>query len=127
MAVNIEIKLNGNKPEINEIAALKDLHYDISDNNYTLEEGQMGQYTILFDPKYIGRGIEVSIENDVMLLRMSLPTTEREIHLFYDLATAICNYIHVNEFVRDDEIVSLKHSRDFIESETTIRCVLCKS
>ena len=117
MAVNIEIKLNGNKPEINEIAALKDLHYDISDNNYTLEEGQMGQYTILFDPKYIGRGIEVSIENNVMLLRMSLPTTEREIHLFYDLATAICNYIHVNEFVRDEEIVFLKHSRDFIESD----------
>ncbi|MDD7281649.1 MAG: DUF4299 family protein [Erysipelotrichaceae bacterium] len=125
MAVNVEIKLNGKKIEINEIAALKDLCYGVSDNNYTLEEGQIGSYTILFDPNCISRGIEASIESNVLLLRMSLPTTESEIHLFYDLIFSICKHIHVNEFVRDDEIISLKHSHDFIESDkqTSIRAL----
>lgn len=46
MAVNIEIKQNPNSPvtlTIPEIAALKQLAYGVSDNNCTLEQGEIGQ------------------------------------------------------------------------------------
>lgn len=39
-----------------EIVALKQLAYGVSDNNCTLEQGEIGQCTILYDPACIGRG-----------------------------------------------------------------------
>ena len=32
---------------------------DVSNNNYLLEEDEVGQYTILYDKKKIGRGFEI--------------------------------------------------------------------
>ena len=85
MAVNVEIKQKKNEIielTIPEIAALKDLRYGVSNNNYLLEEDEVGQYTILYDKKKIGRGFEISFEeNGCIYLRLPLPTTGYEIEL----------------------------------------------
>lgn len=52
MAVNVEIRYKENsqiKLNVPQIAELNKLSYGISDNNYTLERNEIGQYTILYD------------------------------------------------------------------------------
>lgn len=121
MAVNVEIKRNENSTvelSIPEIAGLKNLCYGISDNNYILEKDQVGNFTILYDPKRIGRGIEISMEeNGLIYLRLPLPTAGYEIELFYDLVKSICEKLKVNTFIRDEGIVPLNHVFDYIEPD----------
>lgn len=121
MAVNVEIRQNENaviELSIPEIAALKDLSYGISDNNYSLDKNKVGQYTILYDEKRIGRGFEVSFgENGSIYLRLPLPTTGYEITLFYDLVKSICEKVNVDSFVRDEGIVPLEYAFDYVEPD----------
>ena len=121
MAVNVEIKQKKNEIielTIPEIAALKDLRYGVSNNNYLLEEDEVGQYTILYDKKKIGRGFEISFEeNGCIYLRLPLPTTGYEIELFYDLVKCICEKVNVDSFIRDEGIVPLAHAFDYVEAD----------
>ena len=93
------------------------LSYGISDNNYTLDKGKIGQYTILYNPKCIGRGIEVSFEEKNVIIRLSLPTIPSEIKLFYSLTEKICQKLNVKEFYRDEEFVKLENCYAFIEND----------
>lgn len=121
MAVNVEIRQNENMRidlTIQEIASFKGLKYGISDSYYTLELDKIGQYTILYDINCIGRGIEISFEeNGIIYLRLSLPTTTNEINLFYDLTRMICEKIEVDYFIRDDELVPLNRVFDYVEPD----------
>lgn len=120
MSVNIEIKQKGLFKKyitVEEIAQLMNLQYGVSDNNYTLDIGKIGQYTILYDQKCIGRGIEVSFEEKNVILKLSLPTIPSEIKLFYNLVEKICKKLNVKEFYRDEEIVKLENCYAFIEND----------
>lgn len=120
MSVNIEIKQKGlfkKKITVPEIAELEKLSYGIADGNYRLLPGEVGQYTILYNPTCIGRGIEVSIENDNVYLRLNLPTISSEIQLFYQLAVDICEKLKLKEFYRDEEKVNIKNAEVFCESD----------
>lgn len=116
MSVNVEIKRN-NSITVQDIASLKDLNYGVSDNHYNLEIGETGKYTILYDSKCIGRGFELSFEESLIVLKLSLPTTCYEIELFYELVKSICEKMNVDIFVRDDEIVSLENIDNCVEAD----------
>lgn len=120
MAVNVEIKQNGlfkKKITIPEIAELENLSYGITDGSYRLVPDEIGQYTILYNPDCIGRGIEVSIENDNVNLRLNLPTIPSEIHLFYQLTERICQKLELKEFYRDEERIHIKDVKAFFETD----------
>lgn len=120
MAVNVLIKPKGlwkKSITIEELIALKNLGYGISDENCVLEINKVGEYTVLYDPKLIGRGIEVTKEKENILLRLSLPTTLSEIELFYDLIKMICQKLGVKEFLRDEEEMPLKYIDGCIEAD----------
>lgn len=120
MSVNIEIKQKGlfkKDITVEEIAKLMNLSYGVSDDNYTLNRGKIGKYTILYDPKCIGRGIEVSFEEKNVIIRLALPTIPSEIKLFYSLAEKICQKLNVKEFIRDEELVKLENCYEFIEND----------
>lgn len=120
MAVNVLIKPKGllkKSITIEELIALKNLGYGISDENCVLEINKVGKYLVLYDPKLIGRGIEVTKENDNLLLRLALPTTLSEIKLFYDLIKTICQKLGLKEFLRDEEVMPLNYIDGCIEAD----------
>ena len=119
MSVNVEIKLEKMIP-IQEIAGQFGLQYGVSDQNYCLEIGEVGDHMILYDPQKIGRGIEVSYEWTTLLLKMPLPTTKHEIKLFYDMIVKICIQNHVKEFIRDDEKMLLINAYNYLNMDIQI-------
>ena len=78
------------------------------DENCQLIPNQIGDHTILFDRKYLQRGIEIYIQNHDICLNLSLPTSMDEIQLFYYLVKVYCEFMDTNEFVKDDWLMDLK-------------------
>lgn len=105
MAVNIAIKQRGIFKKVltvPEIASMCGLRYGVSDENFCLKEGELDEYSLLYDADKLARGIEIFFDNSDINLKMSLPTTASEIRLFYDLAEAICKKLKVKEYLRDE-------------------------
>lgn len=78
------------------------------DENCQLIPNQIGDHTILFDHKYLQRGIEIYIQNHDICLNLSLPTSMDEIQLFYYLVKVYCEYMDTDEFVKDDWLMNIK-------------------
>ena len=98
MSVHITIKpIDEKQPlmSIEEIARLMNLSYGYSDNNYCLIFNKTAKYTILYDEKKVGRGIEVNYEDNSICLSIPLPTTSHDIDIFYKLVKKICDKMGV--------------------------------
>lgn len=88
-SVMIEIPRNSEEAaelSAQEIAGWKELSYGVEDNNGALEQDEVGQKTVLYDPECIGRGIEIAISEEQISLHLSLPAGRSEIELLYELA-----------------------------------------
>ena len=89
MSVNIRIMQKGffrrKKFIIDDLVKLSHLSFGVMDENCQLIPNQIGDHTILFDHKYLQRGIEIYIQNHDICLNLSLPTSMDEIQLFYYL------------------------------------------
>lgn len=117
MSVDINIKLGGNTISVAQIAGIMDLAYGISDDNYVLRQGEIGTWTVLYDPRYIGRGVEVRIDEDEVCMRISLPATQRELYMFYDLAAAICRDFGIAGFEKDGVYLPVDDAYAFLEAD----------
>ena len=117
MTVRVQIKHNKKDITIYDIADLKGLCYGVSDNNYCLDYGEVGQYTILYNENYIGRGIEVYLEEDIIDLNLPLPTSSYEIEIFYSLIVSLCKELNVSFFTRDDALESVDYAYSYIEAD----------
>jgi len=119
MAVEIMIKRPENSDTeltVQDIAALEKLSYGVLDNNYCIEFGKTGQYTVLYKSGCIGRGFEVWIENGNVCMRLPLPNTESDIHLAYSTAEKIAVTFGTDSFVVDDQIVPFQHKQQYIQA-----------
>lgn len=104
MGVDVTIHAKG---LFGKAPALKDLlhagmGYGVMDEYYRLQEGQTGEYTVVYDMFHIGRGYEVKIDKKSVCLRLPLPAGKREIENFYRLTERICEMMKVRQFLRDD-------------------------
>ena len=112
MSVNIRIMQKGffrrKKFIIDDLVKLSHLSFGVMDENCQLIPNQIGDHTILFDHKYLQRGIEIYIQNHDICLNLSLPTSMDEIQLFYYLVKVYCEYMDTDEFVKDDWLMDLK-------------------
>ena len=112
MSVNIRIMQKGffrrKKFIIDDLVKLSHLSFGVMDENCQLIPNQIGDHTILFDHKYLQRGIEIYIQNHDICLNLSLPTSMDEIHLFYYLVKVYCEYMDTDEFVKDDWLMNIK-------------------
>lgn len=118
MAIEVIIRKNtilNFNIDVKEIAQLKNLDYGCLKSNYVLERGKTANYTILYDAKKIGRGIEVSFEDGDIYFRLPLPSTNDEIKLFYSLVEATMLKLGVNSFERDGYIVEIDKIYDMVE------------
>ena len=120
MAVNIAIKQRGIFKKVltvPEIASMCGLRYGVSDENFCLKEGELDEYSLLYDADKLARGIEIFFDNSDINLKMSLPTTASEIRLFYDLAEAICKKLKVKEYLRDEIPANPADKERFISAD----------
>jgi len=109
MAVNVVITPGG---LFKRQFALQDLlmqgmSYGILDEAFRMVENQMSDITVLFNPKHICRGMEISFEGKQIVLRLPLPNDEIDIRYFYEFIKHVCEICHTRKFVRDEEIVSV--------------------
>lgn len=91
-----------------DLVKLSHLSFGVMDENYQLIPNQIGKHTLLFNRKYLQRGIELYIQNHDICLKLSLPTSMDEIILFYDLAKKYCDFMQTNQFVKDDVLMNVK-------------------
>lgn len=84
-----------------------DMRYGIMDEAFRLEEGTIGENTVIFKDKNICRGYEMSINKGEVNLRMPLPTSTSDINFFYEYIKKICTKMNAKTFTRDNEVLSL--------------------
>lgn len=123
MSVHITIKpIDEKQPlmSIEEIAKLMNLSYGYSDNNYCLIFNKTAKYTILYDEKMVGRGIEVNYEDNSICLSIPLPTTSHDIDIFYKLVKKICDKMGVYFIQIDEEFVAVTDIGTKAESDKEI-------
>ena len=120
MAVDVKIKqksLFKKKITIEEIIKLTNLSYGVCDEAYRLIPKEIGPRTILYDKNKLARGIELALENNDIILRLSLPTTPKEIRCFYKIIETICKNLNTNTYIRNEETAQIEDNGTFIKSD----------
>ena len=120
MAVDVKIKQKSSfkkKVTIKEIIEITNLSYGVCDEAYRLIPKEIGKRTILYDKNKLARGIELSLENNDIILRLSLPTTPNEIRCFYKIIETICKIFNTNTYIRNEETVQIEDNETFIKSD----------
>ena len=109
MSVEVRIEPKGLfKKKVSFQDILSDgMAYGIMDEDFRLIPNETGEHTVIYDPQRIARGIEVSFENTSVILRMNLPTSQEEIHQFYELVKRVCGLCRTKVFYRDGEKTEL--------------------
>ncbi len=119
MSVNVIIKKKGlfKKDLKIEDVILDEMRYGIMDEDYRLEEGKVGKYTVVFHSKHIGRGYEISFEKGEVNLNMPLPTSYEDIHFFYEYIKILCDKWNTKEFIREEEVATFDEIASFIKMD----------
>lgn len=118
MSVNVRIKqksLFKKKINIDDIIRISNLSYGVCDENYRLIENEKADHTLLYDKNRLARGIDISFDKNDILLLLSLPTTKKEIRMFYNIIEKICSELKLKNYIREEELVSIDDSEKFIK------------
>ena len=118
MSVEMKVESGGIfKKKITFEQLSEGLSFGVTNENYCLDMGQKSENTVLYDAGWIGRGIEVSLnhEGSSVTLRLSLPSDENEICLFYHLAGKACSLLGAKHYLRDGEKVLSADSQRLME------------
>ena len=119
MSVDVTIK---NKKLLKKELKVKDfifdgMRYGIMDDAYRLDEGKIGECTIVFNSKHLCRGYELSCSKNCVNLRLLIPTSDEDIRFFYDYVRKICEKLNAKDFLKDGVKVSLEDISTHIESD----------
>ncbi len=112
MAVEVKIKGNGilkKRLSLEEVVKVVSLQYGTLDDSFRLIPQKIGQNVIVYEKENIGRGIEISVQGSSVILKMLLPTSDREIGLYYSLIEEICKVLGTNTFKKNNLSVSVKN------------------
>lgn len=122
MAVDVLIKSGGLfKKNINiKDIIFDDMRYGIMDDNYRLVENEIGKYTVVFYKEHLCRGYEVSVIDNTINLRMTLPTSDIDIDFFYDYIKRIMKRLKVKKFVRNDIVETIENIDLFKEEDKAL-------
>lgn len=118
MSVSVRIKqksLFKKKLNIEEIIKLTNLSYGVSDENYRIIQNEIGKNTLIYDKNKLARGIDISLNDTDVVLLLSLPTSPSEIRKFYEVIEIICKKFNTQNYIREEELVSIKDNEKFIK------------
>lgn len=108
MAVEVKIKGKGlfKKTLTFQDILENNMRYGVMDEAYRLDEGKVGDWTVIFNGNHVCRGYEISLKKGEINLRMPLPTSEEDIIYFYEYIKNLCAKMNTKEFFRDEEKVN---------------------
>jgi hypothetical protein len=78
--------------------------YGVCGEGYNIEEGEVGNPTIIFDSEKIGRGIEVDVTEDEILLDIGMPASESDVNLIFELLEKALRVCEQDEFEFDEDV-----------------------
>lgn len=99
---------------VEEIAG-SDLAYGVMDDNYRLDAGKTGTYTVLYAPAAIGRGFEVCPREDEVEMILTFPNSRSDIELFYLTVQRICGLYGTKQFQCDGNAMHLSDVEHLIQ------------
>lgn len=105
VAVEVTIKSRGLiKKQLKFEEVIDDnMRYGIMDDAWRLDEGKIGENTVVFHKNSICRGYEISIKKGEINLRMPLPTSYDDITYFYEYIKKLCTKMKTKIFIREGE------------------------
>lgn len=111
MPVTVEIRQKSifRKPlTLEDVIRLSGLSYGTADENFRLIERETGNCTLLYDPEKLARGMELSVNENVIFLKLSLPTSKAEIRRFYELVKLLCTTLKTKQFILEGQTQTLR-------------------
>ena len=111
MSVTVEIRQKSifRKPlTLEDVIRLSGLSYGTADENFRLIERETGNCTLLYDPEKLARGMELSVNENVISLKLSLPTSKAEIRRFYEVVKLLCTTLKTKQFILEGQTQTLR-------------------
>ena len=106
MALIITVKADTKGLELKSILP-SGLEHGMYDDAYRLQESDSTKTAIVFDPKHIGRGINVDIKDDSVETGLSLPAGKNEISLAFRIAARACKKLGAKVMDADGRQIAL--------------------
>lgn len=110
MSVTVEIRQKSifRKPlTLEDVIRLSGLSYGTADENFRLIERETGNCTLLYDPETLARGMELSVNENAISLKLSLPTSKAEIRRFYEVVKLLCTTLKTKQFILEGQTQTL--------------------
>lgn len=110
MSVTVEIRQKSifRKPlTLEDVIRLSGLSYGTADENFRLIERETGNCTLLYDPETLARGMELSVNENAISLKLSLPTSKAEIRRFYEVVKLLCSTLKTKQFILEGQTQTL--------------------
>ena len=111
MSVTVEIRQKTifRKPlTLEDVIRLSGLSYGTADENFRLIERETGNCTLLYDPETLARGMELSVNENAISLKLSLPTSKAEIRRFYEVVKLLCTTLKTKQFILEGQTQTLR-------------------
>lgn len=111
MSVTVEIRQKTifKKPlTLEDVIRLSGLSYGTADENFRLIERETGNCTLLYDPEKLARGMELSVNENAISLKLSLPTSKAEIRRFYEVVKLLCTTLKTKQFILEGQTQTLR-------------------
>ncbi|GLG05444.1 DUF4299 family protein [Sellimonas catena] len=111
MSVTVEIRQKSifRKPlTLEDVIRLSGLSYGTADENFRLIERETGNCTLLYDPEKLARGMELSVNENAISLKLSLPTSKAEIRRFYEVVKLLCTTLKTKQFILEGQTQTLR-------------------
>ena len=99
--VNIEPAAVFKKPPVIQELLLPGWEYGTWDKGFSLQPGEIGTNTLVYETDKLARGINLERANYFVSLTHSDPTSRKEIYGFYEYLKKICEKMNVKKFTHN--------------------------
>lgn len=109
-------KIFGKKPTLNDILG-DNLSYGVMDEYYRLNDGNTGDYTVIYSRENIGRGFEVCFMEKSIELHLPYPNSVHDIELFHMTVVRLCKLCGTRRFDYDGQMADINQIEHFIQRD----------
>lgn len=87
----------------------KDSHhaFGVHDDQMNIKTQAISQTTVIFDQRKIGRGVELTFEDQGIELRLVAPSSTYDLETFWDLLRIAVDASDAKEVICDDEVIAV--------------------
>lgn len=86
--------------------------FGVRDMEGNFKLGDFAQTTVVFDKHKIGRGVELTFEDNFIEVRLCAPSATSDYELFVDLVEKLIQILNTKELICEEENLSVTHLQD---------------